>query len=520
MSGTGESLWVVCAHPPHADPRIGWSADFARSHGYDVHVFGLDHRAEPTPSRPGETVIPAPGGRVGWARGLMHLHRLGLRLHPRDAGALGALFLILSPFLIVIGVPLLFIMIIVRSLRMAARLIRAVLRRMDVGLRALPKGEGVSNRLRHAGRVVRNRFWQPLIALLSPLSAQSVFRRALRQLTKGRLGEAWIALEGYRWYLLDHVLPLADALVAQARENPPQIIHAHDPDGLLAAVALKRACGARLVFDAHEYGPDAYLLRPRPRRLFRMIERAGVSHADAALGVSTPLINLWQARFPTVPFALLPNASPLAEIDFDPLPPPHQTQGREGRLSVLFQGGFAPERGVDRVIESWSSVRGADLYLRGPDGTRRDALLKTAHASGLLDKSIFFLPSLSEDELIAGAAFADIGLIPYASDVENHAIACPNKLGQFMMAGLMILSTDLPFVAEIITQGECGRIYDDRTIHDLSDTVNQLATDREFVNRKALNASRHARDAYHYEAYASALISSYRTPSRHTTKDH
>jgi glycosyltransferase involved in cell wall biosynthesis len=308
---------------------------------------------------------------------------------------------------------------------------------------------------------------------------------------------------------MDHALPLAEYLVAEAAISPPEFIHAHVPDGLIAAVVVKHMCGARVVFDAHEYGPDAYLLRPKPRSLFRMIERAIVPHADAAFGVSTPLINLWQARFPKVPFALLPNASPLSDLNFRPLTPPDQCKGREGRLRVLFQGGFAPERGVDRVISEWVLVEGADLYLRGPDGDRRESLMDHARKTGLLNKSVFFLPSLSEDALIAGAAFANIGLIPYASDVENHAIACPNKLGQFMMAGLMILSTRLPFVEQIVAEAECGVTYDDLQKGALAYAVNGLANNRDFVDRSARKASLYARNEFHYEAFASTVMAAY-----------
>lgn len=504
----GPRFWVVCAHPPHLDPRVGWSADFARSQGFDVNVFGLKHGQDTTRVDARETLVSAPERRTGWINGLRRLHRLGLRPSARDAGLLA---LIGVPSAMVLGPIFLLILIIRMFTRAVFRIARMGVRVVDTGLCYLPKGDALANLLSHAGRVVRNRGIQPIVGAISPLSSQSLARRVLRLFTRGRLGELSIALDGYRWYLMDHALPLVEYLVAEAETSPPEFIHAHDPDGLIAAVAVKHMCGARVVFDAHEYGPDAYLLRPKPRSLFRMIERAIVPHADAAFGVSTPLINLWQARFSKVPFALLPNASPLSDLNFRPMTPPDQIRSREGRLRVLFQGGFAPERGVDRVISEWALVEGADLYLRGPDGDRRGRLMDHARKTGLLNKSVFFLPSLSEDALIAGAAFADIGLIPYASDVENHAIACPNKLGQFMMAGLMILSTRLQFVEQIVAEAECGVTYDDLQKGALAYVVNRLANDRDFVDRSARKATQYARDEFHYEAFASVVIEVYRT---------
>lgn len=514
-----ESLWIVCAHPPHIDPRVTWSADFARNQGYDVSVFGLKHGITDTRIDETETLVAAPATRTGWVQGLKRFYALGLRPATRDVALAGVGLL---PIGLILG-PIVLLLLLVRLGWTVLRLsVRSAVSVSDALLRALPKGDAASNLLRHGGRVLRNRIGGPILSrtgppfwkLISPFSSQSLLRRILRLFTRGRLGELTIALDGYRWYLFDHALPLAEYVAARAKESSPAIVHAHDPDGLIAAIAVKKVCDARVIFDAHEYGPDAYLLKPRPRFLFRMIERSVVPHVDAAFGVSTPLIRKWTSRFPRTGFTLLPNASPLSDLEAEPLPAPAEVTGREDRLKILFQGGFAPERGVDRVISEWVQVEGADLYLRGPDGERRERLVQIAKDIGLLNKSVFFLPSLPEDQLIAGAGFADIGLIPYASTVENHAIACPNKLGQFMMAELMILSTPLPFVKEIITAGECGLIYDDQSDGALADVANRLAMDRDFVDRGAQNAKRYARETYHYEAYASTVIGAYYSHNR------
>lgn len=514
-----ERLWVVCAHPPHIDPRVVWSSDFAKAQGHEVSVFGLRHGVAETSIDSEQTIVAAPAIRTGWVRGSKRLYKMGVRPAGRDVALIAA---ILLPAGLILGPFVLLFLLMRLGLKIMVRTVRFTLSAANSALRALPKGDVASNLIRHAGRIFRNRIAYPVISRIAlPIwrqislsSERSLPRRILRFFTRGRLGELSIALDGYRWYLFDHALPLAEYLVGQAKSAAPDIVHAHDPDGLMAAIAVKNACGARVIFDAHEYGPDAYLLKPSPRLIFRMIERSVVPHVDAAFGVSTPLIRKWKNRFPKVSFALLPNASPLSELIVEPLPAPSEVKGREHRLKVLFQGGFAPERGVDRVISEWAQVEGADLYLRGPDGERRERLVEFARGAGLLNKSIFFLPSLSEDQLIAGAAFADIGLIPYASTIENHVIACPNKLGQFMMAGLMILSSPLPFVSEILTEGECGVVYDDQVNGALARLVNRLALDHDFVNRASRNAKRYSRETYHYEAYASTVIGAYNPRNR------
>ena len=89
----------------------------------------------------------------------------------------------------------------------------------------------------------------------------------------------------------------------------------------------------------------------------------------------------------------------------------------------LFQGRLAAERGLDELVRAWDRdpPENAVLFLRGPDSSYKDRLRHESRGLACYDRSLFFLPGVAEDELIAAAAPADVGIIPYAPSSMNTA---------------------------------------------------------------------------------------------------
>jgi glycosyltransferase involved in cell wall biosynthesis len=197
-----------------------------------------------------------------------------------------------------------------------------------------------------------------------------------------------------------------------------------------------------------------------------------------------------------VPFMVLPNAEPRAsQCDV-------QRQQRADKTCVfLFQGGFARGRGIELLIAAWSEVsEDAHLVLRGPLGEFRDRMIALARQAGLLDRRIFFPPPVDESQMIAAAAEADVGLVPYEPQGANHQHCCPNKVSQYMAAGLAILANDTSFVREVVEAAGAGLVVDFRSRQALVEAVNRLAADASLRRTHAEDARRYFGETFHWEA--------------------
>jgi glycosyltransferase involved in cell wall biosynthesis len=179
-----------------------------------------------------------------------------------------------------------------------------------------------------------------------------------------------------------------------------------------------------------------------------------------------------------------------------------------GRLKVLYQGTFAEGRGLEEVLREWTGVDGTRiaLFLRGPQNEWREALERLADELGLLGKSVYVLPPVLEKDLIGAAQEADIGLIPYKGDLPSYRFACPNKLSQYLHAGLAILANRIPFVEQTVARGQAGLCYDVDEPGSFARAVEALAGDRAGVERLRRNALEFAQNEYTWERYEDVLL--------------
>jgi glycosyltransferase involved in cell wall biosynthesis len=284
------------------------------------------------------------------------------------------------------------------------------------------------------------------------------------------------------------------------------LVYCHDLYTLQAGVMLKRRWGARLVYDSHEYYPYQYTSRCF-RAVIGAYEAMLVREVDVYITVSPQLAEELERVYRVRPVHAIPNVEPVPDPK-PPIPKSEMSNLADGRLKLLFQGTFAEGRGLEEVLREWTGVDGTRvaLFLRGPQNEWRERLERLAEELGLLGKSVYALPPVLEKDLVGAAQEADIGLIPYKGDLPSYRFACPNKLSQYLHAGLAILANRIPFVEQTVARGQAGLCYDVDEPGSLVRAVEALTSDRPGVERLRRNALRFAQSEYSWERYEDVLL--------------
>lgn len=320
-----------------------------------------------------------------------------------------------------------------------------------------------------------------------------------------------------RWYW-EYLLNTTNALVrAGTAISSIDLLIAADLDSLLAAAILKRRLKIPLIYDAHEYWPEADPFATRWEVGFwRSLEAMLLPETDARFTVSPPLARFMSETY-GFPFVALPNAEPYA-------PPSGRRPGNNGASVVfLFQGGFAKGRGLELLIKHWQYTSPqAELHLRGPRWEYTDALQALAKDCGLLDTRIKFLDAVDESQLVEAAASASVGIIPYEPHGANNRACCPNKLSQYAAAGLPIFGNDTEFVRQIVLENEIGRVVDFRDRNAFVAAVNAFVENSQERERQGLRARSFYEQKFNwqtigkpmYEAFEAVLNPSFRNTSR------
>jgi glycosyltransferase involved in cell wall biosynthesis len=287
------------------------------------------------------------------------------------------------------------------------------------------------------------------------------------------------------------------------------VFHAHDLNTLPVAALLAHHTGARLVYDAHELYPEVSTLSPLESWVWRRVEPRLIWRADRVLTVCDSIAGELSDRYRVVRPQVLLNCPPSTDA-VDPRESPlRAAAGLDGdgdtRL-ILYQGGFAPNRGLPELVLSMRELDDALLVLMGW-GRLEEELAELIRAQHL-DERVRMLPPVHRDQLQLWTAGADIGAIPYQPVGLNNTYSTPNKLFEYLAASVPIVATRLPEIARIVDGHGIGVTFPRVEPSEIAAATGRLLRDP--AERSAMRArARAIRDQYTWEHQAEKLQAVY-----------
>jgi glycosyltransferase involved in cell wall biosynthesis len=455
---------MLAAHEPTLDPRVNWEANLA-SEEYEVTVMGLKDMPRITADKElkGNYTILRFDRTETHGKG-MFLKFLIKAFIPKWLSAFAGF--ILLPFF-----PLLIILeYIARILMPKNSLVTIKIVRIMLGL--------VTDRIKEAGESEKSTPYQK-----------------------------------FKWLLKYHFLPVSVIFWRELHGMAikPDLVHCNDLDTLLIGVMAKKIFNNKLVYDCHEFWPYSDVEATwYQKMLSSKLEKWLIRYADHIITVNPMLASEMEKSY-KVKIQSLPNCEPWVEQKHSNLINEIEKLAN-GRVKFLFQGNFAPMRGIEELINAWEYIDGtkAALFLRGPNNIHKKICIEAVKKTGLLGKGIFFPDAVSEEDLVSAAMQAEIGIIPYKPVCVNYKYACPNKLSQYMQAGLTIMTNNLPYVTSIIDKYSCGLTYDSKDEDSMVKAFNYAIDNPDFRNKCRENSIRFSREEYNWQVQSAVLTDIYK----------
>jgi glycosyltransferase involved in cell wall biosynthesis len=301
-----------------------------------------------------------------------------------------------------------------------------------------------------------------------------------------------------------------NSALMQAMQNmgPPDLIVAADLETLPAATAVAGEADSFCVYDAHEYWPYSYTdFQSWEIEFWLKIDRQLSRLPNLRLAVSQQLADI-MAREYGCEFLTLPNCARLAEGKVIDIETAFALRGASGPLKIIFLGNFAEGRGLEETLRAFAHVRSdARLILQGRDNPYRRKLMELTCSLGLGEERVSFPPAVPESALVETAAKADIGLIPYDPAYLGYRYCCPNKLSQYLAAGLPILSSSTEYVSGIVRRERIGHVVDIADPLAFAAIIDSLVERREELVDTGRRARQFFEERYHWEAVVSLVLS-------------
>jgi glycosyltransferase involved in cell wall biosynthesis len=242
----------------------------------------------------------------------------------------------------------------------------------------------------------------------------------------------------------------ATRLALRAAATRPDAIHAHDAAMLLPGLLAARRCGARLVYDSHELATGVPYRGGAWPTVVAAAERLGAPRADATIavsdGIAARLGERYRLRRPPATIRNLPDLPPPGAA---PAPDLRRTLGIGDAPLVLHQGAVADGRGCEILLRALDLLPEAHLLYLGAEGPYAARLRKLAGESAAAGRC-HFLDPVPPEALLSHTAQADVGVSLLADSCENHRLALPNKLFEYIAAGLPVVVSDLPEASRLV----------------------------------------------------------------------
>jgi glycosyltransferase involved in cell wall biosynthesis len=249
----------------------------------------------------------------------------------------------------------------------------------------------------------------------------------------------------------------ANLFLETALKYRPTVFLAHDLPMLPVAAQAAAATGAKFAYDSHElFAEQEFSAHERDRWI--EIERKYIGGAALVTTINPSIAREMQQRYGLAEIGVIHNAERL-QTGAPTAQPLHERLGLgSGAKVLLFQGGIIGNRNLDIIVAAMAKVSDPAIHLLFlGDGQLAAGLAAQARRLGVSQK-VLFRPAVPQSELLGWTAGADIGLVPYQATSLNSYYCTPNKLFEFIAAGVPLLASDLPELRRIVIGNGIGAV--------------------------------------------------------------
>ena len=298
-------------------------------------------------------------------------------------------------------------------------------------------------------------------------------------------------------------------------QQSADIYHAHDLNVLPAAYQAARKNGAKLVYDSHEFYVERnrqHPLNPIGKFILGRIERFLMRRSNAVITVSDTIAQELAHRYRvTVPTVILNTPPQTTEFLIDERKSIRIALGiNPNHYLLLYSGGITFNRGLEKVIESLIYLPNCHFVLMGYGREKYIEELKALAIKSGVDSRLSLFGPVPSEEVTTYAASADLGIAAIENVCLSYYYCAPNKLFEYISAGLPVIASNFPEMKKIIKQYEIGSTFDPSQPQDIARVAQEVLSNSKRLQQMRKNTFAAAKD-YNWENESDKLLKLYQT---------
>ena len=228
------------------------------------------------------------------------------------------------------------------------------------------------------------------------------------------------------------------------------IVNCHSLHVLPIGVLMKRIKKISVIYDAHELETEVSGSKGILNKAAKLIEGICIKYADKVIVVSDSIrewyMNTYHISNVTAiynaPNPLLRRTNTLSEsiVGFR-----DKYDISNNETLFLYQGFLSQQRGVDTILSAFQDVEKSKHIIFMGNGPLKFEIIESSKQNS----NVHYHPSVEPAQLLRYTEMADVGIHVIRNSCLNHYYCLPNKLFEYIAAGVPFIISDFPEMSKV-----------------------------------------------------------------------
>jgi len=232
------------------------------------------------------------------------------------------------------------------------------------------------------------------------------------------------------------------------------VIHCHDLNALPIGVLSKLLTFGRVkvVYDAHEFETEVHGLSRSSKLVMKILERICIKFTDENIIPSRLAAEAYAEMYSIVPPVQVLNCPYYDKMKATSVLRDEFNIKSDQKL-FLYQGVLAEGRGIEILLDVFANLESNNAVMIFMGFGPLEGMIKSY---SMKYNSILFREAVSPDILHSYTASCDVGISFIEDTCLSYKYCMPNKLFEYLMAGLPVLVSARPLMKEIVEKENVG----------------------------------------------------------------